>query len=449
MILKSINPYTKEVLEEYKVMSEAELSRKLELGNKTFKSWKTAERSSKMQNLGHLLIKNKTQLAHLVTAEMGKILREAEAEVEKSALTVNYYIEHQDEFLSPRMINTDARESYIQFDPLGVILAIMPWNFPFWQVLRFAIPTILCGNVVVLKHASNVTGCALALEKLFLEAGFPEGVFQTLIVDSGNMEMIISSPLVRGVTLTGSNKAGSSVAGLAGKYIKKSVLELGGSDPFIVLNDADIAKAAETAVRSRFQNAGQTCIAAKRWIVESKVAAEFTEKVSAAVGKLSQGNPLLSSTHLGPLAKPDLAESLARQIAFLKKENNELLTGGTYEDCNFQPTLIAMNKDRKSVFNEETFGPLACIYEARNEQEAIDIANETTFGLGASIWTGDLEKGKRLAGLIESGFVSVNNMVKSDPKLPFGGVKDSGYGRELSYFGMHEFTNVKSVWVDA
>lgn len=448
MVLKSINPYTREVLAEYETLGDKALSQMLGLGHKTFRSWKNVERASKMQKLGQLLLVNKPRLAHLVTAEMGKILGEAEAEIEKSALTVAYYLEHQDEFLSPRMISTDARVSYIQFDPLGVILAIMPWNFPFWQVLRFAIPTILSGNVVVLKHASNVTGCALALQDLFLEAGFPEGVFQTLIADSGNMEPVIGSPLVRGVTLTGSNKAGSSVAALAGKYIKKSVLELGGSDPFIVLNDADIAKAAETAVKSRFQNAGQTCIAAKRWIVESGVADEFKDLVLKRIKNLEQGDPLLSSTNLGPLAKPDLAETLAAQIAFLKKEGHALLAGGEYEGCNFQPSLIVMNKNRKSVFNEETFGPLACIYEVGNEQEAIETANETTFGLGASLWTSDLERGKRLATQVESGFVSINNMVKSDPRLPFGGVKDSGYGRELSYFGMHEFTNVKSVWAD-
>lgn len=445
MIFKSINPYTGEVIGEYPVMHREDIARRIEKATQAFSYWKTAERVSKMSRLGDLLLKDKSVYALLITSEMGKTLKESEAEAEKCASTIQYYVDNVGEFLKP--LSVAGSSSYVRFDPLGPLLAIMPWNFPFWQVMRFAIPTIISGNVVLLKHAPNVSGCALALEKLFTEAGFPDGVFQSVTSDVDNIEMIIGSPDVRGVTLTGSNRAGSSVAALAGKYIKKSVLELGGSDPFIVLKDADILLAAETAVKSRFQNAGQTCIAAKRWIVESAVAEQFENEVVRLTKALRQGDPTDPETDLGPLARIDLAENLDRQIKWLTSRKNELIWGGEHSGCNFQPSLIRMKKTSDQVFNEETFGPVACIYTAGNEEEAINMANETSFGLGASLWTRDIEKAHRIASGIDSGFVAVNSMVKSDARLPFGGVKQSGYGRELSYFGIHEFVNIKSVWM--
>lgn len=447
---KSIYPYTLETIAEYAAHTDAEIERKLALGHaahRQLRQMPLQQRCDLMLQVVALLRKNTTAYATVITREMGKTLKEARAEVLKCATSAEYYAQHMADILRPKPISADAGNSYVAYEPKGVILAIMPWNFPYWQVFRFAIPNLLAGNSGLLKHASNTSGCALDIERIFLEAGFPEGAFQALLVNSKNIEPIIADVRVQGVTLTGSTPAGMSVAQLAGKYIKKTVLELGGSDPFIVLKDADLQKAAAIAVKARMQNAGQSCIAAKRWIVEKTIAEAFTDKVSSLVQQLKQGDPLADDTQMGPMARPDLAEDLARQLQQSLEQGAKLLAGGTYEGCNFAPTLLSGVEAGMTAFQEETFGPLAAVITAQDEQQAIELANQTPFGLGAAIWTKDTEKATRLATQIESGNVFINDMVHSDARLPFGGVKQSGYGRELSSEGAHEFLNIKTVYV--
>lgn len=449
-MFKSIYPYTQELIAEYEEHTEKEIATKLLTGEKAYREMLKIpldKRREWMAGIAKSMRDNVTEHATLITREMGKTLKEATAEVLKCATTIDYYVENIASILQPRMIRSDAQKSYVSYEPKGIILAIMPWNFPYWQVFRFAIPNILAGNAGILKHASNVSGCALAIEKLFAESGFPMGAFQSVLLSSKNIEPIIADPRIQGVTLTGSTPAGKSVAALAGKYIKKTVLELGGSDPFIVLKDADILEAAKTAVQGRMQNAGQSCIAAKRWIVEQPVLDAFTAAVTDIIKGLKQGDPMLESTNMGPMARPDLAEDLARQLQESVKQGSKLVLGGAYEGCNFAPTLLTGVTADATAFREETFGPLATIIAAENEDAAIALANETEFGLGSALWTRDLEKAARLATRIESGNVFINAMMRSDARLPFGGVKQSGYGRELSLEGTHEFLNVKTVYI--
>ncbi len=450
MTFKSVYPYTQETIAEYATDTDKAIERKLTAGHAAFGQLAgipLQQRCDMMLQLASLLKKNTTEHATIITREMGKTLKEAKAEVLKCAATAEYYAHNMADILKPKPLSADARNSFVAYEPKGIILAIMPWNFPYWQVFRFAIPNILAGNTGLLKHASNVSGCALAIEKAFLEAGFPEGAFQAVLVSSKNIEPLIADARVQGVTLTGSTPAGMSVAQLAGKYIKKSVLELGGSDPFIVLKDADLEQAAAIAVKARMQNAGQSCIAAKRWIVEKEVAEAFTQKVLAILQQMKQGDPLDPDTAMGPMARPDLAEDLNRQLQQTLQQGGRLLTGGTFENCNFAPTLVAGIQPGMAAFEEETFGPLAAVITAGDERTAIQLANQTVFGLGAAIWTQDTEKAVRLAAQIESGNVFINDMVHSDARLPFGGVKQSGYGRELSSEGAHEFLNIKTVYV--
>lgn len=450
MTFKSIYPYTQETISEYAADTAATLEKKLEQGHKAYRQLgqiPLLQRCEWMAQLAKLIKQQATEHATLITREMGKTLKEAKAEVLKCASTAEYFALNMGRVLQPQIIPSDAQKSYVTYEPKGIILAIMPWNFPYWQVFRFAIPNVLAGNAGLLKHASNVSGCALAIEKLFLEAGFPEGAFQSVLVSSKNIEPLIADNRVQGVTLTGSTPAGMSVAGLAGKYIKKTVLELGGSDPFIVLKDADLEQAAATAIKARMQNAGQSCIAAKRWIVESAVVAPFTELVTSILQQMQQGDPFAESTQMGPMARPDLAEELSKQLQQTIQQGAKLVTGGKYEGCNFTPTLLTGVQPGMTAFDEETFGPLAAIITADDEQQAIQLANQTPFGLGASLWTKDTEKATRLATQIESGSVFINAMVRSDARLPFGGVKLSGYGRELSLEGAHEFLNIKTVYV--
>jgi len=449
-MFKSIYPYTQELIAEYEEHTEKEIATKLLTGEKAYREMLKIpldKRREWMAGIAKSMRDNVTEHATLITREMGKTLKEATAEVLKCATTIDYYVENIASILQPRMISSDAQKSYVSYEPKGIILAIMPWNFPYWQVFRFAIPNILAGNAGILKHASNVSGCALAIEKLFAESGFPMGAFQSVLLSSKNIEPIIADPRIQGVTLTGSTPAGKSVAALAGKYIKKTVLELGGSDPFIVLKDADILEAAKTAVQGRMQNAGQSCIAAKRWIVEQPVLDAFTAAVTDIIKGLKQGDPMLESTNMGPMARPDLAEDLARQLQESVQQGSKLVLGGAYEGCNFAPTLLTGVTADATAFREETFGPLATIIAAENEDAAIALANETEFGLGSALWTRDLEKAARLATRIESGNVFINAMMRSDARLPFGGVKQSGYGRELSLEGTHEFLNVKTVYI--
>ncbi|RAJ83531.1 succinate-semialdehyde dehydrogenase/glutarate-semialdehyde dehydrogenase [Chitinophaga dinghuensis] len=449
-MFKSIYPYTQELIAEYKEHTANEIETKLLKGEKAFRDMLNIpldQRRQWMAQVAKSMRDNVKEHATIISQEMGKTLQEATAEVQKCATTIDYYVENIEQILQPRIISSDASKSYVSYEPKGIILAIMPWNFPYWQVFRFAIPNILAGNAGLLKHASNVSGCALAIEKLFTESGFPEGTFQTVLLSSQHIEPIIADPRVQGVTLTGSTPAGKSVAALAGKYIKKTVLELGGSDPFIVLKDADIKEAAKVAVQGRMQNAGQSCIAAKRWIVEKPAVAEFTQAVAEILQAMKQGDPMLESTNMGPMARPDLAEDLGRQLKETISQGAHLVLGGTYEGCNFAPTLLTGVTADMTAFREETFGPLGVIIEAAGEEAAIALANETDFGLGSALWTKDLEKAARLARQIESGNVFINAMVRSDARLPFGGVKQSGYGRELSLEGTHEFLNVKTVYI--
>ncbi|QEH41279.1 NAD-dependent succinate-semialdehyde dehydrogenase [Chitinophaga sp. XS-30] len=450
MAFKSINPYTQETIAEYAAHTKAEIEKKMQDGWKAFAALKQAgleQRAAWMLQTATLLKNNATAYGSLISREMGKTLKEAKAEVLKCAVTAEYYAQHIQPMLQPRLIESDGRRSYAAFEPKGIVLAIMPWNFPYWQVFRFAIPNMLAGNTVILKHASNVSGCGLAIEDIFREAGFPEGAFQTVLVSSKDMEPLVADPRVHGVTLTGSTPAGMSVGQLAGKYIKKSVLELGGSDPFIVLKDANLEEAAKTAVKARMQNAGQSCIAAKRWIVEKAVADDFIQQVQSLITSLNQGDPFAADTDTGPMARPDLAEELEKQMQKSMEQGATLLAGGERNGCNFIPALLTGVKPGMTAFEEETFGPLAAVITADNEASAIRLANQTPFGLGASLWTKDIEKAARLATLIDSGNVFVNAMVRSDARLPFGGVKQSGYGRELSLEGVHEFLNIKTVYI--
>ena len=449
-MVKSINPFDQSVVEQYEEFSPTRVQEKLQRSSAAFKDWRKtsfARRGELMRNVSRLLKQNKEQYARMITLEMGKVLSESRAEVEKSADGCLYFSENAEKLLADQTIKTDSRKSLVSFHPTGTILAVMPWNFPFWQVIRFAAPALMAGNVGVLKHASNVSGCSLLLEKIFREAGFPEGVFQSLIIDNRQIESILQSDIVQGVALTGSEFAGSNVASIAGKYIKKSVLELGGSDPFIVLADADLELAAKIATQSRMQNAGQSCISAKRFIVDKRVKDEFTNRFLENIKALKQGDPFLETTTTGPLARVDLADTLEKQLNNSIEQGAKLLAGGRGEGANFKPALLDQVKPGMQAFDEETFGPLAAIITVSSEEEAIDVANSSRYGLGSSVWTRDLERGEKVARQVESGSVFINALMKSDARMPFGGIKKSGYGRELSEHGIKEFVNVKAISV--
>lgn len=451
--MKSINPATEEVLAEYREHSRSEVHERLERAQATYDHWRRtsfAERAERMRALAERLRARREELGRLMTEEMGKVIAGAEGEIEKCAWVCDYYAEQAEKFLAPEEVETDASRSMVRFDPLGPVLAVMPWNFPFWQVFRFAAPAAMAGNVGVLKHASNVCGCALAIEELFREAGFPEGVFTTLLIPSAMVEEVIAHPAIHAVTLTGSEGAGRAVAAAAGKQIKKTVLELGGTDPFVVLADADVEQAAAQATEARTINSGQSCIAAKRFIVEEPVAERFEAALVAAMEKLQVGDPLDRETDLGPLARTDLIDDLHDQVIRSVEAGAKLRTGGKRLERRgfyYPPTVVTDVTPEMPVFQEETFGPVAAVTRARDVQEAIALANASAFGLGASLWTSDAQRGAELAAEVEAGAVFVNGVVKSDPRLPFGGVKNSGYGRELSKFGIREFVNIKSVWV--
>lgn len=447
-MIKTINPFDQSVVGEFSLLDEAALSAKLERAACAFKDWRHtsfAERRERMLGASAVLLQNKERYARTIAMEMGKVLPEAIAEITKSAAACKFFAMHAEEFLEDEIIQTDAHRSLVAFQPTGAILAVMPWNFPFWQVIRFAAPALMAGNVGLLKHATSVTTCSLLLEEVFTTAGFPEGVFQSLLIESKSVEAVLKADIVQGVALTGSEEAGSKVAALAGSNIKKSVLELGGSDPFVVLDDADLTNTVDVAVRSRMQNAGQSCIAAKRFIVTNGIHDAFVEKFSAAIAKIRQGNPLDPLTTMGPVARIDLAEALEAQLQQSLQRGARLVYGGTRSGSNVQPTLIDQVVPGMPAFDEETFGPLAAVIRARDDDHAIELANNSRFGLGASVWTRDIERGERVARQIEAGSVFVNALMKSDQRLPFGGVKKSGYGRELSALGIKEFVNAKTI----
>ncbi len=451
--MKSINPFNNTIIKEYPCLSPQQAEEVIGLTAAQQRSWRKtsfAMRSAKMHDAAKLLRSGREDFAKLMTLEMGKPIRESRAEVEKCAWVCEYYADNAAALLKDRLVKTDARSSYVACDPLGVILAIMPWNFPFWQVFRFAAPALMSGNAGLLKHASNVSGCAAAIEKLFKEAGFPEGLFRWLPVSSDHIPDVISNSHVRAVTLTGSEAAGSSVASVAGARIKKSVLELGGSDPFIVLQDADLESCTSTAITARFLNSGQSCIAAKRFIVVEHALEEFTEKILTKTYLLRMGNPLEEDTDIGPLARPDLVTELHRQVTASIEKGAKLLLGGKPVEgpgCFYEPTVLSLAGNGMPVYEEEVFGPVLVIIPVKNAEEALATANNTPYGLGASIWTANDKEAEKMAREIEAGAVFINGLVKSDPRLPFGGVKLSGYGRELSGEGIREFVNLKTIWI--
>ena len=451
--MRSIDPTTGDVLREFSAHSDREVRDKLALSTRAYEDWKERsfdERAAHFERLADLLRGGAEELAQLMTAEMGKPVVQARSEAEKCGWVCDYFAEHAAAFLEPDPVETEAATSRVEFEPLGPILAVMPWNFPFWQVFRFAAPTIMAGNVALLSHASNVLGCADEITALFDEAGFPEGVFQNLRTDRQTTADVIEDPTVRGVALTGSVGAGRSVGATAGGAIKPCVLELGGSDPFVVLEDADIERAVDVGTFARMMNNGQSCIAAKRFVVEDGIYGEFVDRFQTAIEELTVGDPTDDDVDVGPMARADLRDELHRQVTESIDAGATCLVGGQILDGDgffYEPTLLVDVEPGMPAFDEETFGPAAAVIRAGDTDEAIELANESEFGLGASLWT-DTERGEQLARRLEAGCVFVNEMVKSDPRLPFGGIKNSGIGRELSAYGIREFVNVKTVWID-
>lgn len=458
MSIRSINPATGETLNSFDELSEQQIEESLARAANAFRNSRRtsfADRSSMMLHVAEILENEKNDFARVMTTEMGKPVKAAVQEAEKCAWVCRYYAENAEKHLADQMVETNATKSYVHFQPLGVVLAVMPWNFPFWQVFRFAVPALMAGNVGLLKHASNVPQCALAIADIFSRAGFPDGAFQTLLIGSDAVQSLLDDSRVAAATLTGSEPAGRSVASIAGKQIKKTVLELGGSDPFIVMPSADIKEAVGTAVKARTINNGQSCIAAKRFIVHGQIYDEFEKGFVEAMKALRVGDPMDESTDVGPLATMQILKDLEEQVQVSVAAGAKILTGGQrlkFSDelagGNFyEPTVLADIPKESPAFSDEIFGPVASLFRVKDINEAIDLANATPFGLGAAAWTNDESEGVRFVEEIEAGCVFINGMVASDPRLPFGGVKHSGYGRELGEFGIREFVNIKTVWV--
>ncbi|HON18709.1 MAG TPA: NAD-dependent succinate-semialdehyde dehydrogenase [Salinivirgaceae bacterium] len=454
-VISSINSYTGEKIADYQLFNDRQVDSTLQAAAEAFLPWSIfgiESRASLLRSVSQKLLEKKETLAALITAEMGKVTREARAEIEKCAWVCNYYADNTLCFLEPKTIETNYSRSFVAYNPLGTVLAIMPWNFPFWQVFRAAAPILMAGNTMILKHASNVSGCALAIEKLFAECGFPRGVFSTILVRGVETAKIIADKRIAAVTLTGSTPAGESVAATAGKYLKKCVLELGGSDPYIILDDADLQQAADKCVTGRLINAGQSCIAAKRFIVVDSVYDEFLHHFIEKMKKATTGDPTLEATTYGPLANRTFREDLHQQVLTSIQNGAKALIGGTIdsETCPlYPPTVLVDVKPGMPAYCEELFGPVASVIRAKNVDESIQIANDTMFGLGAAVFTRDIKLGTLIAEQkLRAGCCFVNDFVKSDPRLPFGGIKMSGYGRELSIWGMHEFVNIKTVAVN-
>ncbi|HKZ03393.1 MAG TPA: NAD-dependent succinate-semialdehyde dehydrogenase [Pyrinomonadaceae bacterium] len=453
MAIASVNPATGETLRTFEPLSTPQLDQKLELAARAFKSYRRtsfAQRKQFMLRAAEILEAEKEQFARVMTSEMGKPIKAAVQEAEKCAWVCRYYAEEAQNQLAEKFVETNASSSYVHFQPLGPVLAVMPWNFPFWQVFRFAAPALMAGNVGLLKHASNVPQCALVIEEIFRRAGFPEGTFQTLLVGSGEVQRILEDGRVAAATLTGSEPAGRSVASIAGKQIKKTVLELGGSDPFIVMPSANLEEAVRTAVKARTINNGQSCIAAKRFIVAEEIYEEFSDNFVAAMKALRVGDPFDEDTDIGPLATPQILYDLEEQVNKSVAAGAEVLTGGKRlrERGNFyEPTVLARISREAPAYCEELFGPVALLFRIKEIDEAIRLANDTEFGLAAAAWTNDRIEIGRFVEELECGVVFINGMVASDPRLPFGGIKNSGYGRELAEFGIREFVNIKTVWI--
>jgi len=452
MTIATVNPATGETVKTFTPDSDAVLEEKLRKAASAFRQWRRssfAERAQRLSRAAAILEQRKDELGRVMTLEMGKLRKAAQAEIEKCAAGCRYYAENGERHLAPEVVQTDASRSEKRFQPLGPVLAIMPWNFPYWQVFRFAAPALMAGNVGLLKHASNVPQAALSIEAILREAGFPEGVFQTLLIGSDKVKKIVEDPRVVAATLTGSDGAGRSLGGIAGTQLKKTVLELGGSDPFLVLPSADLDKAVQVAVAARVQNAGQSCIAAKRFIVHEKVASEFERRFVDRMRALRVGDPSDDATEVGPLASRQVLEDIEKQVREAREQGAELACGGRRLDRRgffLEPTVL-LNAKGTRVWEDEVFGPVAAVARAKNLDDAIALANDTRFGLGSAAYTQDPKEIERLAEDLEAGQVFINGMVKSDPRLPFGGVKASGYGREISREGIREFVNIKTVWI--
>ena len=453
MPLDVVNPATGETLRTYDEMTPQQTASAIEEAHAAWTSWRKAsfsERARPMKKAAAILRERKEEFAKLMALEMGKPFKQGIAEAEKCALGCDYYADQAEAHLAPEIVRTEAAKSYVAFEPLGVVLAVMPWNFPFWQVFRFAAPALMAGNAGVLKHASNVPGCAIAIEEVFVQAGFPKGVFRTLLIGSRQVKSVIDHALVSAVTLTGSTPAGKAVAAQAGAALKKTVLELGGSDPYIVLEDADLEHAVNTCATSRLINSGQSCVNAKRFIVVEPLVAAFTEKLVAAMKSKRMGDPLAEGTDVGPQARPDLRDELHKQVTDSVAKGARLMLGGEIPPGRgsfYPPTVLADVKPGMPAYGEELFGPVASIFAARDEAEAVRIANDSIFGLGAAVFTRDAARGERVARELEAGCTFVNALVASDPRLPFGGIKESGYGRELGTYRIKEFVNIKTVYV--
>lgn len=452
-MIETVDPTTEELLERFPLMEEREIDAKLDAAARARGGWAAIsldERGAVLRAVAGRLRSEHNELAATAVREMGKPIVQARAEVEKCAWALEYFAEHAASMLSPQDAPSNAKRSYVAFRPLGVVLAVMPWNFPYWQVFRAAAPALMAGNPMILKHAANTTRCALEIERLFLDVGAPAGVFGTLIARGETIDEIVGDPRIAGVTLTGSERAGAAVAQAAGVHLKKCVLELGGSDPFVVFADADLEAATTTAIKSRFQNNGESCIAAKRFIVEAPLYDEFVERFADKAKAQVIGNPMEDGVQLGPCARSDLRETLHEQVSSTVYGGAILATGGKPMERKgwfYEPTIVADVTPGMRMFDEETFGPAAAVVRAENREHAIELANTSSYGLGASLWTRDVAAAEAFGARVEAGAVFINGMVASDPRLPFGGVKKSGYGRELSTFGIQEFVNIQTVWI--
>ena len=454
MTLRSVNPATGNTLQSFVEMTEDEVNAIIESVHGAFNGWRKTSfsfRAERMKEVAYLLRDRKEEFGTLMTEEMGKPYKQSIAEAEKCAWVCEYYADNAEKFLANKDIATEASDSFVSYQPIGIVLAVMPWNFPFWQVFRFAAPALMAGNVGILKHASNVQVCAQAIEDIFTAADFPDNLFKNLVIGSDKVENVIKNPLVKAVTLTGSTPAGKAVASLAGSMLKKTVLELGGSDPYVILEDADLDQAVNACITGRMLNTGQSCIAAKRFIVVEPCRPEFTDKLAKKIKNMNMGDPLDLTIDIGPMVNISARDKLHQQVIASLDKGAVLVTGGIIPEppgSFYPPTLLVDVTPGMPAFDDELFGPVAVIITAKDEQQALELANQTKFGLGAAVFTADVKKGKKIAvEVLEAGSCFVNDFVKSDPRLPFGGIKESGYGRELSEFGIHEFVNIKSVVV--
>lgn len=448
--VESVNPYDGTPMKKYRIFSEEDIVKVVERAGKVFQNWKNESleyRSGLLKKLATALLKDKKAYARLMSKEMGKPIKQGIAEIEKCAWACKFYAKNAEGFLADDLIDTEADESFISYDPIGCVLAIMPWNFPFWQVIRFAAPTLTAGNTVILKHASNVSGCAVALQELFLSVGYPEGCFQFIIADHQRLESVIENSIVQGVTLTGSEKAGRAIAALAGRHLKKCVMELGGNNACIVWEDADLDKYLDTMVMARMQNTGQSCIAAKRFIVVEAIYEEFLMKFSDRIRALKSGDPLDKHTDIGVMAREDLAKELAQQVSGSLEKGAKVVVGNKRDGSYYEPTVLTDVVPGMPAFEEELFGPVAAVVRAKDRNEAVALAANSNYGLGAMLFTKDIKSARKIIGDIPDGAFFINEMVKSDPRLPFGGTKASGFGRELSMEGILEFVNKKTVYI--